>query len=90
MDDIDVSGFKRLNIPLVRRIYPQLIANNITSVQPLLGPSGLVYYLRFRYGGQSETFTEDQPTRRKVIRKKKYRSIDDPWEPDLMSRRSNA
>jgi hypothetical protein len=26
-----------------------LIANKIVSVQPLLGPTGLVYYLRFRY-----------------------------------------
>lgn len=45
----DIAQFKRISIPLVRRIYPQLIANNIVSVQPLLGPTGLVYYLRFRY-----------------------------------------
>jgi hypothetical protein len=48
-DTSDVSQFKRISIPLVRRIYPQLIANKIVSVQPLLGPTGLVYYLRFRY-----------------------------------------
>ncbi len=46
----DVSQFRRISIPLVRRIYPQLVANKIVSVQPLLGPTGLVYYLRFRYG----------------------------------------
>jgi hypothetical protein len=45
----DVANFKRISIPLVRRIFPQLIANKIVSVQPLLGPVGLVYYLRFRY-----------------------------------------
>lgn len=45
----DVDQFRRISIPLVRRIYPQLIANKIVSVQPLLGPTGLVYYLRFRY-----------------------------------------
>lgn len=45
----DIANFKRISIPLVRRIYPQLIANKIVSVQPLLGPTGLVYYLRFRY-----------------------------------------
>ena len=45
----DIAGFKRISIPMVRRIYPQLIANKIVSVQPLLGPTGLVYYLRFRY-----------------------------------------
>lgn len=48
-DSGDISQFKRIAIPLVRRIYPQLIANKIVSVQPLLGPTGLVYYLRFRY-----------------------------------------
>ncbi len=49
-DSSDVSQFRRISIPLVRRIYPQLIANKIVSVQPLLGPTGLVYYMRFRYG----------------------------------------
>ena len=48
-DTSDIAQFKRISIPLVRRIYPQLIANKIVSVQPLLGPTGLVYYLRFRY-----------------------------------------
>src|SRR3972149_8500788 len=48
-DTSDIAQFKRISIPLVRRIYPQLIANKIVSFQPLLGPTGLVYYLRFRY-----------------------------------------
>src|SRR3972149_9209545 len=48
-DTADIAQFKRIPIPLVRRIYPQLIANKVVSVQPLLGPTGLVYYLRFRY-----------------------------------------
>lgn len=48
-DTGDVAQFKRISIPLVRRIYPQLIANKIVSVQPLLGPTGLVFYLRFKY-----------------------------------------
>jgi len=48
-DTSDIAQFKRISIPLVRRIFPQLIANKIVSVQPLLGPTGLVYYMRFRY-----------------------------------------
>jgi hypothetical protein len=48
-DSSDVANFQRISIPLVRRIYPQLIANKIVSIQPLLGPAGLVYYMRFRY-----------------------------------------
>lgn len=48
-DTGEIAQFKRISIPLVRRIYPQLIANKVVSVQPLLGPTGLVYYLRFKY-----------------------------------------
>lgn len=48
-DTSDIAQFKRISIPLVRRIFPHLIANKIVAVQPLLGPTGLVYYLRFRY-----------------------------------------
>lgn len=66
-DTSDVAQFKRISIPLVRRIYPQLIANKIVSVQPLLGPVGLVFYLRFRYasnkgatrGGTNAGFPSD-------------------------------
>jgi hypothetical protein len=47
-DTSDVASFKRISIPLIRRIFPNLIANKIVSIQPLLGPVGLVYYLRFR------------------------------------------
>ena len=54
-DTSDIAQFKRISIPLVRRIYPQLIANKVVSVQPLLGPTGLVYYMRFRYGSNKGT-----------------------------------
>lgn len=54
-DTSDIAHFKRISIPLVRRIYPQLIANKIVSVQPLLGPVGLIYYLRFRYSSNKGT-----------------------------------
>lgn len=54
-DTGDIAQFKRISIPLVRRIYPQLIANKIVSVQPLLGPTGLVYYMRFRYSSNKGT-----------------------------------
>jgi hypothetical protein len=40
----DVAQFRRISIPLVRRVYPSLVANNIVGVQPLAGPT-----LRFRY-----------------------------------------
>lgn len=44
----DIAQFRRISVPMVRRFFPQLIAHNIVGVQPLLGPTGLVYYFRFR------------------------------------------
>lgn len=77
----DCAGFKRISIPLVRRIYPQLIANKITSVQPLLGPTGLVHYLRFQYSSNKQTPVLDQGWIVKSKRKKVWRDITEPWEP---------
>lgn len=45
----DVATFRRVSIPMVYRTFAPLIANKIVSVQPMLGPVGLVHYLRFRY-----------------------------------------
>ncbi len=53
------GDFKRITIPLVRRIYPQLIASQITSVQPLLAPTGLMYYLRYRHTQNSGSQSVD-------------------------------
>lgn len=76
----DIGQFKRISIPLVRRIYPSLIANKIVSVQPLAGPSSLVYYLKHQYSknrGQMQEETWTVKKKKKVV----WRPIDDPFEP---------
>ena len=45
----DVADFKKIVMPLTRRIFPNLIANDLVSVQPMSGPVGLAYALRFKY-----------------------------------------
>lgn len=45
----DVADFKKIVMPLTRRIFPNLIANDLVSVQPMTGPVGLAYALRFKY-----------------------------------------
>jgi len=45
----DVADFKKIVMPLVRRVWPQLLAHNIVAVQPMQGPVGLAYALRFKY-----------------------------------------
>ena len=37
-------------LPLVRRIFGEISAKNFVSVQPMNLPSGLIFYLDFKYG----------------------------------------
>jgi hypothetical protein len=46
----DIAGFRKILIPMIRRIIPGTIATEIVGVQPMQGPVGLVYTLRYRYG----------------------------------------
>jgi hypothetical protein len=40
-------------IPMVRRTFPELITNEIVGVQPMSGPVGLAFALRYRYEADS-------------------------------------
>jgi len=40
--------FHKIAIPMVRRTFPELIAHDIVGVQPLTGPVGLAFALRFK------------------------------------------
>lgn len=44
-----VARFKPIAMPLVARIFPELVANEIVGVQPMYTPVGLAYALRYRY-----------------------------------------
>ena len=37
-------------LPLVRKVFAQIVAKDFVSVQPMNLPSGLVFYLDFKYG----------------------------------------
>jgi len=45
----DVAGFRKILIPMIRRIIPGTIATELVGVQPMQGPVGLVYSLRYKY-----------------------------------------
>lgn len=47
----DVAQYTPILVPAVRRIFPNLIANEIVGVQPLAGPTGYAYALRYAYEG---------------------------------------
>ena len=40
-----LGTFQKFAFPLIRRVYPQLIANNIVGVQPMGGPVSQIFYL---------------------------------------------
>ena len=44
------GDFHQIAIPMVRRTFPELIAHDIVGVQPMTGPVGLAFALRFRAG----------------------------------------
>ena len=43
-------------LPLVRKVFAQVAAKDFVSVQPMNLPSGLVFYLDFKYGSNSDAF----------------------------------
>lgn len=58
----DIIGFQNVAFPIVRRVFAGLIANELVSVQPMSLPSGLLFYMDYRYdtvkaGNQADDFT---------------------------------
>ena len=47
-------------LPLVRRVFGDIAAKEFVSVQPMNLPSGLVFYLDFKYGTTTSTFTANE------------------------------
>ena len=50
-------------LPLVRRIFAEFAAKEFVSVQPMNLPSGLVFYLDFKYGTAQPGFDNDNSNR---------------------------
>jgi hypothetical protein len=59
-----ISNFDPILISLVRRSLPNLIAYDVAGVQPMTGPTGLIFAMRARYAGQggSEAFYNEANT----------------------------
>jgi hypothetical protein len=51
------AGFDPVLISLIRRSMPNLIAYDVAGVQPMSGPTGLIFAMRSRYNNQSGTET---------------------------------
>lgn len=57
----DVVGIQKILLPIVRRVFPNLVANNLVSVQPLAGPTGVIFYLKYEFAStKSGTTANDE------------------------------
>ena len=45
----NVATLNRVILPVIRRVMPTVIANEIVGVQPMTGPVGQIHTLRIRY-----------------------------------------
>ena len=50
-----IANFDPILISLVRRALPNLIAYDVAGVQPMTGPTGLIFAMRAKYAGQQGT-----------------------------------
>ncbi|MEO5366030.1 MAG: hypothetical protein H7831_06695 [Magnetococcus sp. WYHC-3] len=45
----NIADFTRFALPLIRKSYAKLIADNLVGVQPMSQPASLIFYIRYRY-----------------------------------------
>ena len=63
--DQSVAGFDPVLISLIRRSMPNLVAYDLAGVQPMNGPTGLIFAMRSKYrtqGGAEAFFNEADTT----------------------------
>ena len=53
----DGAQWAGVALPLVRKVFGQIAAQEFVSVQPMNLPSGLVFYLDFQYGTSKDGYT---------------------------------
>jgi len=45
----NIADFTRFALPLIRKSYSRLIADELVGVQPMSQPASLIFYIRYRY-----------------------------------------
>jgi hypothetical protein len=53
----NVASLNKVILPVIRRVMPTVIANEIVGVQPMSGPVGQIHTLRVRYAESYDTAT---------------------------------
>ena len=53
----NVATLNRVILPVIRRVMPTVIANELVGVQPMTGPVGQIHTLRVRYSDSNDGIT---------------------------------
>ena len=53
----NVATLNRVILPVIRRVMPTVIANELVGVQPMTGPVGQIHTLRVRYADSASGVT---------------------------------
>lgn len=64
----NIGNFQKIMMPMIRRIIPGTIGTEIVGVQPLTGPTGLIFSMRYVYknaattaeGGSADVAVDDE------------------------------
>jgi hypothetical protein len=55
--DAGTNLIPRVLFPIIRRVYPTLIANKIVSVQPIQARTGVIYYITYEFSNTKGSIT---------------------------------
>lgn len=53
----NIATLNKVMLPLIRRVMPSVIANELVGVQPMTGPVGQIHTLRVRYASSADGVT---------------------------------
>jgi hypothetical protein len=57
----DMADFTRFALPMIRKSYGKLLADNLVGVQPMSTPASMIFYIRYKYAmskGQTRAGTQ--------------------------------
>ena len=49
VDTSAIAGFRKIMLPMIRRVIPNSIGTELVGVQPMTGPTSLIYSMRYTY-----------------------------------------
>jgi len=47
--NVGTNLIPKVLFPMIRRVFPKLISNDLVSVQPITGPTGVIYHILYSY-----------------------------------------